>query len=181
MLLIDDLFIIAFLLLIFLCIAALIKKEKVAKMLLWCGVYMYAILVLGLTLFPIPYEAAKYLTSVPHNFIPFQTIIAALSGGLTKSALIQIGGNIIIAIPYGMLVFFFQKKQSIIRTILLAILFPTVIETLQYIIGCYIGVIYCSFDIDDFILNAAGACFGSAITICVPSKIHHKIYSKCFE
>lgn len=146
--------------LVFGCIIAFILKAKPLKILFWSVFCVYIIVVLGLTLFPIPYQGAELFDSVPNNFIPFRTIISTLQMGLTVTAFIQIAGNILIAAPYGVVLDLTMRKSNKIWLFLFPLLFPLVIESLQFIIGFAIGYNYRSVDIDDFILNALGGYLG---------------------
>ena len=137
-------------------VIAFLLKAKPLKILFWSVFYVYIIVVLGLTLFPIPYQGAELFGSVPNNFIPFKTIISTLQMGLTVTAFIQIAGNILIAAPYGVVLDLTMRKSNKIWLFLFLLLFPLVIESLQFIIGFAIGYNYRSVDIDDFILNALG-------------------------
>ncbi|MCI6495494.1 MAG: VanZ family protein [Anaeromassilibacillus sp.] len=141
-------------------VIAFLLKAKPLKILFWSVFYVYIIVVLGLTLFPIPYQGAELFDSVPNNFIPFRTIISTLQMGLTVTAFIQIAGNILIAAPYGVVLDLTMRKSNKIWLFLFPLLFPLVIESLQFIIGFAIGYNYRSVDIDDFILNALGGYLG---------------------
>ena len=146
--------------LVLVLVIAFLLKAKPLKILFWSVFYVYIIVVLGLTLFPIPYQGAELFDSVPNNFIPFRTIIYTLQMGLTVTAFIQIAGNILIAAPYGVVLDLTMRKSNKIWLFLFPLLFPLVIESLQFIIGFAIGYNYRSVDIDDFILNALGGYLG---------------------
>lgn len=182
MLLIDDIFLIGFLSLFIGSTVAFIGKKRPFSIIFWGICYVYLIAVLGLTLFPIPYQAVEFFYPVPHNLIPFRSIQATLSKGITPTALVQIGGNVLISVPYGMLLAILLKPKKVGVWILLPLLFPLVIESLQLFIGFLIGLSYRSFDVDDFLLNALGGYFGLVIgrlcfqTYC--NKIHGTLFSK---
>ena len=146
--------------LVLVLVIAFLLKAKPLKILFWSVFYVYIIVVLGLTLFPIPYQGAELFDSVLNNFIPFRTIISTLQMGLTVTAFIQIAGNILIAAPYGVVLDLTMRKSNKIWLFLFPLLFPLVIESLQFIIGFAIGYNYRSVDIDDFILNALGGYLG---------------------
>lgn len=74
--------------LVFGCVIAFLLKAKPLKILFWSVFYVYIIVVLRLTLFPIPYQGAELFDSVPNNFIPFRTIISTLQMGLKVTAFI---------------------------------------------------------------------------------------------
>lgn len=92
---------------------------------------------------------------VPNNLIPFHSIFAGMQKGITRTVLVQIGGNIALSIPYGVLLYLVSRKKGI-YLFLPALLFPFIIENLQLIVGCIVGLNYRSFDVDDFILNTIG-------------------------
>lgn len=180
MLLKGDLFLLGFLVLAAGCAAALIRKVKPFQILFWSVFYIYAIVVLGLTLFPIPYQGTADLTPVPHNFIPFHSVGAILAMGVTPTSLTQIGGNILLAVPYGIALTLIIKEKKTWRFALLPFLFPAVIELLQLFIGLIIGCAYRSFDIDDFILNALGAYLGILFSNIFLKKYQNRVYQKLF-
>ncbi|MCI6496039.1 MAG: VanZ family protein [Anaeromassilibacillus sp.] len=180
MIVIDDVFLIGFFGLIVGCIVTFILKVKTEKIIFWSAVYIYIVVVLGLTLFPIPYQGIEFFDSVPNNFIPFSTITATLKMGITSTSLIQIVGNIIIAAPYGVIIYLAMRKKKRIWLFLLPLLFPIVIESLQFFIGLIIGYNYRSIDIDDFILNSLGAYFGILFGKIFLSGLGDRIFNKFF-
>ena len=180
MLLINDCFLFGFLILILGCIVAAIFKVKPFRIFFWSLVYVYILIVLGITLFPIPYQDVGNFTSVPHNFIPFKSISATLQMGLTFTAVIQIGGNILISAPYGVMLDLLITKKKKGLFLLLAFLFPLLIELLQLFVGLIIGLTYRSFDIDDFILNLIGVYLGSIFSNIFFKKYRHGIHQKLF-
>lgn len=186
MILIDDIFFIGFISLFIGSTVAFVGKKRPFSILFWGICYVYLIAVLGLTLFPIPYQAVDFFYPVPHNLIPFRSIQAILANGITSTALVQIGGNILISVPYGILLAILLTPRNTPRKIgifiLLPLLFPLVIESLQFFIGLLIGLSYRSFDVDDFLLNALGGYFGLVVsalffsTYC--NRIHGVLFSK---
>lgn len=180
MLLIDDIFLIGFLGLVAGGIVAFALKIRPFQIFFWGAFYVYIIMVLGITLFPIPYEQVGNIIHVPHNFVPFKSIISTLEMGITRTSLMQIGGNILISVPYGVILYLTIRKKSKLTLSLLPFIFPLVIELLQLFIGLIIGVTYRSFDIDDFILNLLGAYLGIAFSGIFLKKYRNKIYEKLF-
>ncbi len=180
MLLISDLFLLGFFILIAGCIVAFILKARPFQILFWGAFYIYAVVVLGLTLFPIPYQGVEDFLPVPHNFIPFHSISSILEMGITSTSLIQIGGNILLAVPYGAMLDITRKEKTGWLFFLLPFLFPLVIELLQLFIGAVIGLTYRSFDVDDFLLNALGAYLGILGSRLLFKKSRNKIYQKLF-
>ena len=101
--------------------------------------------------------------------------------GLTVTAFIQIAGNILIAAPYGVVLDLKMRKSNKIWLFLLPLLFPLVIELLQFIIGLVIGYNYRSVDIDDFILNALGGYLGILFSKLFFKNYGDKIYNRLFS
>lgn len=167
--------------LVLVLVIAFLLKAKPLKILFWSVFYVYIIVVLGLTLFPIPYQGAELFDSVPNNFIPFRTIISTLQMGLTVTAFIQIAGNILIAAPYGVVLDLTMRKRNKIWLFLFPLLFPLVIELLQFIIGFAIGYNYRSVDIDDFILNALGGYLGILFSKLFFKNYGDIIYNRLFS
>ena len=158
---------------------AIALKAPPFQIVCWGLVYIYIIIVLGVTLFPIPFQAVETMYPVPHNLIPFQSICSTLKMGITYTSLMQIGGNIVISIPYGILLYILAHKKGVQR-FLLALLFPLTIEFLQMIIGYIIGLTYRSFDVDDLILNTMGVYAGLICGQILLRSHIEKIYKKVF-
>jgi glycopeptide antibiotics resistance protein len=99
------------------------------------------------------------------NWIPFKTIIPYVLGakGLLIGGL-NIVGNIVLLIPIGYLVPFVFRSLNWNKTIVFAIVFCGLIETIQSIFK--IGI----FDIDDVILNVLGVLIGY-LAFTLPTKI----------
>ena len=179
MLLIEDIFLIGFAVLIIGAAIAIALKAPPFQIFFWGLVYIYIIIVLGMTLFPIPFQAVETMYPVPHNLIPFQSICSTLKMGITYTSLVQIGGNIVISIPYGVLLYILGRKNGMQR-FLLALLFPLTIEFLQMIIGHIIRLTYRSFDVDDLILNTMGVYVGLICGQILLRSHIEKIYKKVF-
>ena len=138
---------------------ALLLRKRTFGIMFWSFFYIYIIMVLGLTLFPLPYQEVESMYPAPNNLIPFQSIGSMLQRGISYTALVQIGGNVMIAIPYGLLLYILSCKKGIQR-LLAALGFPLTIELLQLPVGKIIGLNYRSFDIDDILLNTIGVYVG---------------------
>lgn len=98
-----------------------------------------------------------YATGDP-NLVPFTTILPYLLGERGQMiALFNIGGNIVLFIPFGFLVPFVFRTITWRTTLVLAIAIPLFIEMTQTVFR--IGI----FDIDDVILNGLGVIIGYAV------------------
>ena len=74
-----------------------------------------------------------------------------------------------------------MRKSNKIWIFLFLLLFPLVIESLQFIIGFAIGYNYRSVDIDDFILNALGGYLGILFSKLFFKNYGDKIYNRLFS
>lgn len=179
MLLKEDLFLIGAVLWAVGIVTAWILKKAPRKIVFWSVVYFYAIGVLAVTLFPIPYDGVETMYPVPNNLIPFHSIFAGMQKGITRTVLVQIGGNIALSIPYGVFLYLVSRKKGI-YLFLPALLFPFIIENLQLIVGCIVGLNYRSFDVDDFILNTIGVYMGYILGKLILRPYREKIRTRIF-
>lgn len=152
---------------------ALLLKRGIKKTMLTCIFIIYLTGVAIVTLFPIiPDDPVEYFETVTwYNLIPFRTVTGALQNGITPTALTQIAGNILLAVPFGVIVPIIFPVTHRWQKLLLALLFPLTIELSQMIIGLIIGNMYRNVDIDDVILNAAGVYLGYGIHRLLPQSI----------
>lgn len=88
------------------------------------------------------------------NFIPFKEMFRYELG--TKIFFKNVGGNMLMFVPFGFFVSYFLKLEKKYSIILLTILTSLTIETTQLMIGRV-------FDIDDIILNIVGGFVGFLI------------------
>ena len=100
---------------------------------------------------------------MPGNAVPFRFIVFILKNCSGEEIFLQIGGNILLAVPYGFLLARALKGRKRFLLFWLPWVFPLVIEGAQFWIGRAIGVMYRSVDIDDFILNALGGYAGAGL------------------
>lgn len=64
--------------------------------------------------------------------------------------------------------------------VLAVTLFPFIIENLQLIVGCIVGLNYRSFDVDDFILNTIGVYMGYILGKLILRPYREKIRTRIF-
>lgn len=108
--------------------------------------------VLRLTLTPSPASVGIAHT----NLDPGSTIKLYLDQPSVRQAVIQIGGNILIGVPFGLLLpTLYPRTRGLIRVVLLTCLVILLIELAQHYF-----VAGRSFDVDDIILAAIGAAIG---------------------
>ena len=97
----------------------------------------------------------KYRTA---NFTPFATIYYYLTGQDTTGTWSNLLGNIVLFIPFGLIIpILFPKIKQLTQIFLAAFLTSLFFEMLQLLIA--LG----TFDIDDCILNSVGAMMGFLI------------------
>ncbi len=95
-------------------------------------------------------------SSATQNWVPFKNIKNMLSGRANfTTAFENVGGNIIIFIPFGILVPLLLKgKYKFLKTLFLGFALSAFFEFFQLYTGCG------QFDVDDIILNTAGTLAG---------------------
>jgi glycopeptide antibiotics resistance protein len=130
--------------------------------------WAYFLVVIGLTIFPIPYfgdlsglKASDQISLVFSriNWVPFYN----WSWHSGKSQLFEIVDNILLTIPYGFLINFYANLNWK-RILLISLASGLAIETSQFIMSLFFGP-YRTVDINDVILNAIGSLIGSLIFI----------------
>jgi len=127
--------------------------------------------VVALTMFPFPIgESIALRRSIAsangngpfsvHNFVPLRT----LRGTWPDSFLRQVGGNLALLFPVGLLApLAFPKLRTGRGIVGVAVGSALLVEGTQFVLGLVLGFAYRLFDIDDLWLNAAGATIGGLI------------------
>lgn len=145
--------------------------------------YFYVIMLVKVTLFPIPFFPydIKVLKSVhPHgmdnNIIPFHTIKHILKYSLSLHVkLVQIGGNILLLMPMAFYMLLVKEElRKFVKIFGFVILTSVSIELIQFIIGLITRYNYRNIDIDDVILNTIGGIIGYIIFYII-NKLFPKI------
>ncbi len=95
-----------------------------------------------------------------NNFVPFKGVIDLIKYGSFTIALKQLGGNILLFIPFGLAWPILFPKIMKLKTILIGFSVSLVIELTQGITGLFLGYNYRSCDIDDLLLNTFGTAIG---------------------
>jgi glycopeptide antibiotics resistance protein len=151
-----------------LALSLILLRRKCSQAYLICfsGFWLYLLLVVSLTLFPLPLpeemisrrSAIDILSHV--NLVPFQ--FGRLFENNLNVIIQEIFGNIVLTLPFGFgipfLVRFKPKKFP-----LLAVGAGLAIETAQLGFSLLVNATYRSTDINDVLLNAAGATLGYAL------------------
>ncbi|MEK4815170.1 VanZ family protein [Bacillus sp. FSL L8-0287] len=153
------------------------NRFKLHKELLSTSCFIYVVGVISVTIFPL---AIGLQESFPtrHNYIPFASINELLHNSYFIVPLRNIGGNILLFIPFGILIpMKFKKTNKGLKIVLLGLLSSLTIECIQ------LGLTFRSFDIDDILLNSFGVYIGFLIykwitLIFMNKQSHKKIYQE---
>ncbi|MFD0710455.1 VanZ family protein [Paenibacillus sp. GCM10027626] len=143
-------------------------KEKVLRYCIYGLFTLYIIFLLRITLFK---QASIYnlfaaigASERTVSIIPFKSIFEMISSNVSITRILEnVIGNIVIFIPFGLILPVILKRES--RNVILGgIIFSASIEIIQYIFG--LG----STDIDDLIFNTFGTIIGYMLFIAMKKK-----------
>ncbi|WP_435238778.1 VanZ family protein [Streptomyces sp. YPW6] len=130
------------------------------------GLVAFSVLLAKVTLTPSP-ASADIVTS---NLRPGRSLRQYAEDYTFLAACKQAGGNLLLGVPFGLLLpFFVPRRLRMIRTTLLAAAVMTVVELIQ---GALVQGR--AFDVDDVILNTAGALIGYFV---LGRRISHRYYT----
>ncbi len=126
----------------------------------------YAIVVLALTLFPLP-TSGRYIADTRANgfgplmnTVPLRTIRKAVASGSSTAAL-QVVGNALMLAPLAMLLPMLRPRLARWRRIIpICFAVSCAIELVQLSVSLAMGIHYKSFDVDDILLNTVGGVVG---------------------
>ena len=129
---------------------------------------LYVGWIVSMTLFPLPLDPAFIRSEALRvgfhwNMVPFRTI-AAQAGHLPSwQSIRQLGGNVLVFVPFGVLLPLAAPSLGRFWRMLLAgLAFSVAIELAQLAVSVGLGYTYRVSDIDDVILNVAGVLLGYA-------------------
>ncbi|MFI7325499.1 VanZ family protein [Streptomyces rubiginosohelvolus] len=130
------------------------------------GLVAFSVLLAKVTLTPSP-ASEDIVTS---NLQPGRSLRQYAEDYTFLAACKQAGGNVLLGVPFGLLLpFFVPRRLRMIRTTLLAAVAMAVVELIQ---GALVQGR--AFDIDDVILNTAGALLGYFV---LGRRISHRYYT----
>lgn len=163
------------------CIFAF-KTKQPPKRILWVVLFiLYLTCLAGITLFPIIYDQSlKRPTDVIEYrliLVPFTTFFNFLSLNNPFVLIVQIGGNVIMTMPFGFLLPVVAPEKSKRFYILWSLGLTLMIESTQFLTGAIFQIFYRTADIDDVILNFIGALLGLLLFRLLPAKIKNKLFS----
>lgn len=182
----NNFFILSLPLFIFIFLLNLVIHKKKGKQytffryILLFSLGLYFLLLVSVTLFPIflPHELSVFQRNLRINYIPFKSIISDIhtigsrSFSLSfeiKLLVMNIGGNILLLLPLGLLLPILWTNLRNLKKIFLIGLFTSLsIEILQLIENIlYLG--FRSVDIDDVIFNVIGILLGYSLFKVLPT------------
>jgi glycopeptide antibiotics resistance protein len=127
---------------------------------------LYLLALVSITLFPLPIDSnlvadRGLMNNLQNNYIPFATIVDAWQYGYFPLFLKQIGGNILLTVPFGFLLpLIWRKNDSFRHMFLCGLLFTIGVESVQFLISALYGYTYKITDVDDVLLNTLGCMIG---------------------
>ncbi|MFJ7272413.1 VanZ family protein [Streptomyces sp. NPDC099050] len=126
--------------------------RALAMLAAFVGTVLFSVVLARLTLEP----SAASVALVHSNTTPGHSINAYLDGASTTEAVRQLGGNLLLGLPFGVLLpVLMPPARGLLRVAVVTVCLMTLVELIQ---GALVtGRV---FDIDDVILNTAGALLG---------------------
>ena len=95
---------------VFYILIAIILKISPRKIIVTCILIAYLTVVASITLFPILIEDKVEITW--YNYVPGKTIIDTLQFGLSLTALTQLLGNVLMTVPFGVMVLMLTENHK---------------------------------------------------------------------
>lgn len=164
-------------------VIGVMKKPAMQRQVLSFVFFVYLLAVISVTLFPLPIQKKLIEDSITYhfsggtnNFIPFRTILnLILHDPFPMDAVRNIGGNIVLFIPFGILVPLARRKKTQAG---IAIAFgfcaSLVVESCQLVISSILGFTYRAFDVDDLMLNTIGTAVGYILLSMLKSIVQNR-------
>lgn len=127
---------------------------------------MHLLAVAWLTLLPLPVgaeaiEAARRQATYDHNPIPLATLAFQLRDGLTPHEVRQLVGNVLLFFPLGVYApALWRPMRSVGALVAAAVALSALVELIQLRLATSYGFPVRVADVDDVLLNAAGATLG---------------------
>lgn len=161
-----------FIVLIFWIIISSVTKKLTSRKILISLFIVYITLVASITIFPVRIDPEIWVkTNKSIRLIPFSTITEFLASPTFDTVVLQIFGNILMTVPYGVVMPFLVKRKRWYHYLIYTLAFPLAIELSQLIICSLTNSFYRTFDIDDIILNSIGILIGYGIYKILPKFI----------
>lgn len=142
------------------------KKDHIIHGLILIIFMIYIGMVVTITLFPLPIqkeeiESLRETNFVKNVYIPFSDITFMIKYSGLTSIMRNIGGNIVLLMPFGVILpFVIRKHIQSSKMFFIGAITSLGIETTQAIISLMIGARYKTTSVDDIILNTIGTMIG---------------------
>ncbi|QOR35094.1 VanZ family protein [Clostridium sp. 'deep sea'] len=146
--------------------------------LLFTAIFLLSITI-GLSFFTLSKEAMEQVRAVSssyYNFVPFKTLafmVNAIFRGFDEHSLINVVGNIIVFVPFGLFVSLVSQKSRLLKAVVCTALFSFSIEFLQLFV-------LRATDIDDIILNTLGGFIGYCVSL-IFSRVYFKFWNYSYS
>lgn len=161
-----------FLILIIVCAFLFIKKYPLNKTVIFGISGIYFLILMVCIWFPIKVIPGYRVLESPFiQLMPLYTIVNDISLGDINRIGRDICANILMTVPYGMMVPFLFKFKKRWQYVLHMFAFPMAIELSQLLICLALDSHYRTADIDDVILNALGIFIGYILYRYLPKRI----------
>ena len=155
------------------------KKVTLLHAVLTALFILYITGVICVTLFPINYSdkvSPGFNIMIDKlKLIPFEVITKMFTQYGLFVSLVQVGGNILMTFPLGVMLPFVMPDRKKIFYPLCFLMFTFAIEATQFLLGYVLNTFYRTADIDDIILNFTGAMLGYLLYKIIPDKIKQKL------
>jgi glycopeptide antibiotics resistance protein len=132
-----------------------IKREIMTAAIPFGFMFIYFVTVFPFPFFN-PYQFVGTGIDRSHNVIPFKSIVDSLNHFYYMVPIRNIGGNILLFVPFGFALLLRFSNMKIWKVIMIGFLVSLAMELCQLMMG------YRSFDVDDLILNTIGTITGMA-------------------
>ena len=167
-----------FIALIFWIVISCIRKKSLSRKILISLFIVYITVVASITIFPIIMDSEMVIEHKSINLIPFSTITNLFANANLSTVILQVFGNILMTIPYGVAIPLLVKRKRWYHYVIYALIFPLIIELTQLIICLSINSFYRTIDIDDVILNSLGIVIGYGIYKILPKFVKNYFENK---
>ena len=145
-----------------------------AMLVAWLLLLAWVAALVSLTLFPLPWRTTALRPTVvsdPRDWpmpwasiTPFATIRASLAAGFGSAMGRVLIGNVLAFVPLGFLAPILDRRwASVVRVLALGLVVSLAIELAQLGWDLFTGLPWRSADVDDVIVNTAGALLGYAL------------------
>lgn len=129
-------------------------RKKIRDAVFYIIVGFYVILMLQIFFRILWIIMGDHMPTRNYNLIPFHTIWEYISGMSLTLALLNVLGNIVGFVPFGLYIQVIKKDKSFAKSFIIVLATSVLIELTQYIFA--VGAT----DIDDVILNVFGGTIG---------------------